>query len=190
LSRIEPLQPPYEPSTGEHLTLLMPPGADPIALFRVLARNMAMSEAMSTMGRYELGRSLSLSMRDREIVIDRTCALTGCEYEWGVHVAFFADRVGLTHTQIASLTHGDPSDACWTDERERLILRSVDALHRSNDIDDVLWTELVAVFTVPELLDLLVLTGWYHVISNVASAARLTGEPGAPTFADFHASGR
>ena len=31
-----------------------------------------------------------LSLREREIVIDRTCALTGCEYEWGVHVALFA----------------------------------------------------------------------------------------------------
>ncbi|HEV7760231.1 MAG TPA: hypothetical protein VGO78_14620 [Acidimicrobiales bacterium] len=31
-------------------------------------------------------------MRDREIVIDRTCARCGCQYEWGVHVAFFGDR--------------------------------------------------------------------------------------------------
>src|SRR4051812_29406070 len=37
-----------------------------------------------------------LSLREREIVIDRTCALNGCEYEWGVHVATFSDAAHLT----------------------------------------------------------------------------------------------
>ena len=57
-------------------------------------------------------------MRDREIVIDRVCARCGCEYEWGVHVAYFAGRVGLTIAQVASLTFGGSDDPCWTDERE------------------------------------------------------------------------
>jgi alkylhydroperoxidase family enzyme len=42
-------------------------------------------------GRYELGRTLSLSRREREIVILRTTGRCGCEYEWSVHVAYFAD---------------------------------------------------------------------------------------------------
>jgi hypothetical protein len=37
-----------------------------------------------------------VSRRHREIVIDRTCARCGCAYEWGVHVALFAQRVALT----------------------------------------------------------------------------------------------
>jgi alkylhydroperoxidase family enzyme len=65
-----------------------------------------MAQAMETWGSYQLGGSLSLSMRDREIVIDRTCARCGCEYEWGVHVAFFANRVGLGEDQVASLATG------------------------------------------------------------------------------------
>ena len=52
----------------------------------------AMTEAMGSWGRYELGRQLSLPLREREIAIDRTCARCGCEYEWGVHVAYFAER--------------------------------------------------------------------------------------------------
>src|SRR5436309_8951770 len=85
-----------------------------------------------------------VSLREREIVIDRTCARCGCEYEWGVHVAFFADRVGLTAPQVTSLTHGGAADAGWADPRERLLIRAVDALHDRSDIDDGLWAELDA----------------------------------------------
>ena len=91
----------------------MPAGAPPIALFRLFARNLPMTTAMHPWGAYELGRQFTLTLRDREIVIDRTCARTGCEYEWGVHVAFFARRAGLTGDQVASLTRGQPSDGCW-----------------------------------------------------------------------------
>jgi len=36
-----------------------------------------------------------------------------------------------------------------------------------------------------QLLDLLMLCGWYHAISFAATAARLPHEPHAPRFADF-----
>ena len=66
-------------------------------------------------------------MHDREIVIDRTCARCHCEYEWGVHVAFFADRVGLTSEQITSLTHGASTDPCWSSPRDRVLIDVADA---------------------------------------------------------------
>jgi alkylhydroperoxidase family enzyme len=53
-----------------------------------------------------------LSLREREIVIDRTCALTGCEYEWGVHVATFADAAHLTAEQVrATVLDGADDEA-------------------------------------------------------------------------------
>ena len=104
--RIPPLTPPFAPAVDAQLRRMVPPGAEPIALFRTFVRNLPMAQAMETWGAYELNRALSLTMRDREIVIDRTCARCGCEYEWSVHVAFFAERVGLEHAQITSLTFG------------------------------------------------------------------------------------
>jgi alkylhydroperoxidase family enzyme len=142
-----------------------------------------MTEAMSSWGGYELSRSLSFSLREREIVIDRTCARCGCEYEWGVHVAYFAERARLDHGQIASLTAGSADDGCWSEERDRLLIRAVDALHDSSDIPDALWTELSDVFSETTLLDLLLLCGWYHAISFAARAVRLPLEAWAPTFA-------
>jgi alkylhydroperoxidase family enzyme len=182
--RIEPVEPPYESEVAERLEAMMPPGVPPLLLFRTFARNLPMTTAMGTWGGYELSKRLSLSMRDREIVIDRTCALCGCEYEWGVHVAFFAERVGLTSEQITSLTHGQASDDCWSDERDRVLLEAVDALHLSAQIDDQLWARLAAVFTESELLDLLMLCGWYHAISFTANGVRLQLEDGTPRFAD------
>jgi hypothetical protein len=101
-----------------------------------------------------------------------------------VHLAFFAERVALSAAQIASLTHGQASDGCWTQERDRLLIEAVDALHDTSDIDDGLWRRLALVFGEEELLDLLMLCGWYHAISFVANGARVAREDGAPRFVD------
>src|SRR3954451_22689461 len=63
----------------------------PLNLFRMFACNPAMHEAMTRWGRDELGRQLSVSMRTRDLVIDRVTVRCGAEYEWAVHVRFFAE---------------------------------------------------------------------------------------------------
>jgi alkylhydroperoxidase family enzyme len=187
MARIAPLEPPYPDGVDDELRSMMPPGVPPIALFRTLVRNRSMTQAMRTWGAYELWRQLSLSLRQREIVIDRTCARCGCEYEWVVHVAFFATRAGLDDAQITSLTHGAPSDPCWIDPGDRLLIEAVDQLHETSDLTDGLWAALADAFDERQLLDLLLLAGWYHAISFVARAARVANEPVAPRFADYTA---
>ncbi len=186
--RIAPLEAPYAPEVEAQLATMTPEGVPPIGLFRTFVHNLPMTEAMGSWGRYELSRLLSLSMRDREIVIDRTCARCGCEYEWGVHVAFFAGRVGLDGRQIVSLTRGTAEDACWAADRDRLLIRAVDALHGDADIDDDLWQALSAEFSDANLLDLLFLCGWYHAISFVARTTRVPLEADAPRFSSLPVS--
>lgn len=184
MPRIAPLSPPYADDVGATLARMTPAGVEPIALFRLFGRNRPMAEAMTGWGSYELGRQLSLTRRDREIVIDRTVARCGCEYEWGVHVAYFATKVGFTAEQVTSLAHGRAADPCWTDERDRLLIEAADALHDSHDIDDALWDRLARTFDSAQLIDLLLLAGWYHAISYAARATRLSPEPGTPSLAD------
>ncbi len=105
-----------------------------------------------TWGHYELSRHLSLTMLDREIVIDRTCARCRCEYEWGVHIAFFGERVAFSDEQITSLTHGDASDLCWADERDRLLVLAADALHDTATIGDELARRLQQHFSDEQVL--------------------------------------
>ncbi len=184
MPRIAPLTPPYEPEVEDHLRRMMPPGVPPIGLFRTFANNLPMTAALRGWGGYELSRELSLGLRHREIVIDRTCARCGCEYEWGVHVAFFAERAELTADQIRSLTHGAAADACWTDPADRALIEAIDALHDDADIADDLWARLTDHFDDRQILDLLMLCGWYHAISYVATVARVELEPGAPRFSE------
>jgi alkylhydroperoxidase family enzyme len=189
MTRIDPVEPPYPPQVAERLEAMMPPGVPPILLFRTFARNLPMTAAMSGWGGYELSRRLSLSLREREIVIDRTCARCGCEYEWGVHVTFFAERAGLSGPQITSLTHGGAGDPCWADERDRLLIEAADALHDSASIPYDLWHRLARIFSDGQLLDLTMLAGWYHAVSFTANAAGVALEDRAPRFAEVTGAG-
>ena len=72
-------------------------------LFRVIATSARAWEKFRAGSLLDRG---PLSLREREIVIDRTCALTGCEYEWGVHVAIFARPRRLTDEQVRATVAG------------------------------------------------------------------------------------
>jgi 4-carboxymuconolactone decarboxylase len=83
---------------------------------------------------------------------------------------------------VATVRSG-PGDAVFSG-RDRLLVALVDALHDRGSVNDELWTLLAAEFSETELLHLLVLAGWYHVISYVANAARLPLEDWAARFPD------
>ena len=95
--RIAPVEPPYEPATAEMLAKWMPRDSDlePLRLFRTLAVHETLFARMRPLGAGILGHGL-LEPRVRELMILRTCARCGAEYEWGVHATVFADAVGLT----------------------------------------------------------------------------------------------
>lgn len=178
MSRLEPLEAPFDQETAAVIDRLGPP----IALFRVFARRPDRARAIQGWGRYYLSRQSALSLRHRELVIDRTTALCGAEYEWSIHVDVYAARAELTAAQTASIAAGDPDDPCWTDAGDRAVLRAVDALHARADLSDDEWDALRAAIGEEGVIDLLLVCGWYHAISFVARAARLPLEPGGPTF--------
>jgi 4-carboxymuconolactone decarboxylase len=74
--RIAPVEPPYPPEVAAMLAKWMPPGAavEPLKLFRTLAHNQELSDRMRPLGAGILGRTSLLTPRDRELLIDRTCA--------------------------------------------------------------------------------------------------------------------
>ncbi len=185
-ARISPADPPYEPAVAELLAAMMPADSpiEPLRLFRVFARHPAMGQAMQALGSFVLGRhGRTLGSRDREIVIHRVCARCGCEYEWGVHAIAFGPRVGLDADQLAATVWGDAADSAWS-PHDRLLIRLVDELHDTSTVSDVLWRELRAEWSVPQLLELLLVAGWYHAISYLANGARVEREEWAARFPD------
>ena len=112
--RIAPATAPYPPEVQARFEALMPPGVAPLGLLRTLARDLRLFQRFMGGGLLDKGH---LALRQREIVIGRVTARCGSEYEWGVHVAFFAKRVGFDEAQLRSLVHGCADDACWTAQR-------------------------------------------------------------------------
>ena len=140
---------------------------------------------MFAFARFMLGRNTAIAasydLRTRELVIDRVTARCGCEYEWGVHMAAYGDKAGITPAQAYSLVHGDYTDACWTDE-DRATLTFVDELHDHGRVSDATWAAMRVRFSDATLIELLVLAGWYHAIAYLASSARVELESWAHRF--------
>jgi alkylhydroperoxidase family enzyme len=171
--RIAPLEPPFDAKTQELLAKINPPGAPNIlALFRVLATHPALVERAKVWGSLFLGANALLALRDREVVIDRVCARCGAEYEWGVHVAAFADAAGFSAAEVAAIAQ-PAADITLLPARDQLLVRLVDELHGTATVSDALWEALAAVWTPPQLIELLMLAGWYRAISYVCNAARV-----------------
>ena len=177
MPRIAPLDPPYPPEVQATFDAVMK-GADPLVLFRTLAvspRAWAKFRGGSLLDRGPL------SLRERELVIDRTCALSGCEYEWGVHVAIFANAAKLSPAEVAA-TAGAGSAAPGWPAAERALLTAVEALHARATLDDAEFAGLRAHYDEDQVLEVLLLCGFYRTVAYVANGLDLPLETAAARF--------
>jgi 4-carboxymuconolactone decarboxylase len=174
--RLTPVAPPYTPEVAQAFAQLRRP--EPIRLFRILAHNPRVLQ--KNMASHLLDRG-SITRQERELVILRTCARCGSEYEWGVHVASFAHRVGLTDAHIAATIHATADDAVWS-PLEALLIRLVDELHDTCQITDALWEALAQHWTPAQLVELMVLIGRYHTVAFLTNGAQIEREAFAPRF--------
>lgn len=175
--RIAPLEAPYEPAIAEAFSRVMPPGREPLVLFRTMARNPRVLQRMFAGSLLDKG---TLSLRQRELVILRTTARCGSEYEWGVHVTFFAQRAGLGEAEVTA-TCAPPESHPWP-APDLALLRLADALHDACAVDDALWQDLRAHYSEEQLLEAMALAGYYHTISFLTNGLRLPLEPDAARF--------
>jgi 4-carboxymuconolactone decarboxylase len=180
--RIAPLQPPYAPQLEASLRKWMPPGSDiePLALFRTLNVHEELASRMRPLGAGILGHG-RVAPREREIVIHRTCARAGAEYEWGVHALAYGEPLGLTDEQLAATVDGDAHDPAWS-ASDALLIALSDELYDTATVSDELWRKLAADHSDEQLLELLVIAGWYRLIAYVINAAGIEHEPWAARF--------
>ena len=175
--RIAPIDPPYSQEIQTEFDKLMR-GAPPLLLFRTVARNPRVLQRMMASNLLDRG---SISLRSRELMILRTCARCGAEYEWGVHIAAFGAKAQWTSAQVRSTVHGSADDTCWTLE-DQLVIRLADQLHRTSRVDDALWREMSAHFSSDQLVELIMLAGLYHAVSYIVNATGVQREAFAPRF--------
>ena len=173
MPRIAPAEAPYEAEIAAALRRIMPPGVEPLVLFRTMARSPRVFQKMFAGGLLDKG---PLSLRQREIVIDRTTARLGCEYEWGVHIAFFADKVGFGAAEIDAIVQGGAAAACWSAEEQALIA-AVDDLVDHRTVQPPTWTRARRHFDEPALIEVIALVGYYHTMSFLCRVLDLPLEP-------------
>ena len=175
--RIAPLEPPYAPDIAAQFDRIMR-GAPPLALFRVMAGNARAWDKFRAGSLLDRG---PLSLRQREIVIDRTCARAGCEYEWGVHVTIFASPAHLTDEQVRA-TVLEPADAaCWS-YAEQALIAAVDALHHRATWSGDEFAALKSHYADDKILEIIQLCGFYRTVSYFANGLDLPLEPNAARF--------
>lgn len=170
--RIEPLTPPYSETVASYFDRIMPPGIPPLVLFRTLGVNERVLSRVMVGGLLDKG---SISLRDRELVIDRTCFRCGSEYEWGVHVAFFGKKAGLSEADIRDLCTDNPEETDFS-PREKLLLRLADELHATATVSEDLFRKIAREWSPPQIVELVVLAGLYHMISFATNAFTLPNE--------------
>jgi len=178
MSRIAPLAPPYAAEIQEQFDKVMPPGKPPLVLFRTIATS------LRAWGKLRGGSMLDrgpLSLREREIVIDRTTALNGCEYEWGVHVAIFAQAAHLTEAQVRATVREGADAPCWS-AAEQALIAAVDALHARATLTDDEFQTLSSHYEDAKILEIILLCGRYRAVSYLANGLRLPLEDNAARF--------
>jgi 4-carboxymuconolactone decarboxylase len=137
-----------------------------------MARNEPLSKAFLKLGSHLLGAGV-LPAREREIVILRVGWRAGSEYEFGQHTAI-GKQAGLTDAEVARLADSDAG--AWAPDDEALV-RMVDELCDTDAVGDQTWRSLAERWTEPELLELLVLAGYYRLVSGMLNSVGVALEP-------------
>lgn len=173
--RIAPLEPPYDPEVAKYLDASSPEGLEPLNLFRTLAVHSELASRMRPLGAGLLGHP-RITPRERELVILRTCALNGAEYEWGVHAAFFGE---LSQSEIDGTLPGSDHEY---GERDALLIALADELHDTGTVSPELWERLAGRWSDVQLIELIVLAGLYRLVSYLVNGLRIEPERWAARF--------
>jgi alkylhydroperoxidase family enzyme len=178
MSRIAPLQAPYPAAVQQDFERIMGPGRPPLLLFRTIATQERAWKKFTAAGLLDRG---PLSLREREIVIDRACARNGCEYEWGVHITAFAAHAKLTDEQVRATVLEGSNAACWF-KAEQVLIATVDALQESATLSDEEFASLAAHYSEAQILEIMILCGFYRTVAYIANGLKLPLEETAARF--------
>lgn len=156
---------------------LSAPGGQPLNIFGTLVHNPRMLRRFNQLGGTLLFRS-SLPDREREIVILRVGWNARSVYEFGQHTVI-GRRAGLTDAEVSALAGGDLDG--WSDD-DRLLVAMVDDLCSSDCVSGETWQGLAARWDESQLVELLVLAGFYRLVSGFLNSAGVALDEGVPSW--------
>jgi 4-carboxymuconolactone decarboxylase len=158
---------PRDERVQEVLTRL---GEPRINLFTMLANAPALVGPTLRLGQAILTKS-DLDVATRELVILHTARLTGTEYEWVQHQEI-ARLAGVDEEKIRAVEQGEVAGAPFR-RSELLALRLVGHLLEDGAPPAELVTEVESELGRSQLIELLIVAGYYAMLGGVMRAVRL-----------------
>ena len=152
----------------------------PLNIFGALAQHPKLLKRFNLLGGFLLNKGL-LPPRERELVILRIGWNAQAKYEFGQHT-IIGRQAGLTNDEITALTktlgaHG------WSDDDATLIAMS-DELTDDDCVTDATWERLGNRWSEAELVELLIVAGFYRLVSGFLNSAGVQLDDGVPGFPD------
>ena len=176
--RISPVTEP-DPRVQQLLDAAAVPGGGPdtapLNIFATLAHHPKVMRRSNQLGGTLLF-SGSLPARDREIVILRVGWNCRSVYEFGQHTVI-GSRSGVSSEEIRALAGGDTEG--WSPQ-DRALVALADELCEHDCVSDATWSALTGHFGDPEMIELVVLAGYYRLISGFLNSAGVQLDPGVP----------
>ena len=180
----DPPVPKVEPVSDADATEAQLAALEPIGpmrdlhIFRTLAVHPKLLRSWLPLGGRLLQGSL-LHGRVRELVILRTAALCGSDYEWGQHVGIGRDA-GLTDAEILGCA-GRTDPGAWGAE-DLSVLTATEELVDGHRMSDATWSELVGLgWSDQQLIELTMLAGHYAMLAGMLRSVGVAPEGPIPT---------
>jgi len=113
--------------------------------------------------------------RERELAVLRVALRTQCEYEWANH-ALSAVAVGVSTEEIRAVA----DDAATWSAADASLLRTVDELCSTDCVSDATWASLSQGRTDVQLIEILLLIGYYRMNAGMLNSLGVQPEAGRP----------
>jgi alkylhydroperoxidase family enzyme len=150
----------------------------PLNIFGVLAHHPKLLKRFNLLGGFILNKGL-VPERERELVILRVGWNAQAVYEFGQHTVIGL-RCGLTQDEIDALTKA-PGDHDWSAD-DRALIALADDLAADDCVSDATWAALTGRWGDAELVELLIVAGFYRLVSGFLNSAGVQLDDGVPGF--------
>ena len=148
----------------------------PLNLFGTLAHHPKLLDRFNRFGGFLLNRGL-VPPRERELVILRVGANASSEYEFGQHT-LMGREAGLSDDEIAALV-SPPSAHSWS-RSDLDLLAMVDELCADDCVGEATFEALARRWDTDQLIELVVLAGFYRLVSGFLNTFGVELDPGVP----------
>ncbi len=152
--------------------LARPDGKPALNIFNTLAHNRPLMKQFMAFGGHLLQEG-EIDARSRELIILRVGWNCGAEYEFAQHMVI-GRAAGVSDAEIQKIT--DRDDRGWS-VQDLALLDASDELCSENSVSDATWNALASRFNESQLLELLLLVGFYRMVSGMLNGVGVALEP-------------